>query len=82
MPTRTTTKNPTYLRLGITRVPSGLMEAGAEFLHTRGLPLGKWTGLAWVQAEKSCGGVQNTPQKGDGPGRVTYEVFQYTRYAF
>lgn len=46
----------TYLRLGITRVPSGLMEAGAEFLHTRGLPLGKWTGLAGIQAENSWRG--------------------------
>lgn len=46
-------QNMTYLRLGITLVPSGLMEAGAEFLHTRGLPLGKWTGLAWIQAGNS-----------------------------
>lgn len=45
--------NMTYLRLGITLVPSGLTEAGAEFLHTRGLPLGKWTGLACIQAENS-----------------------------
>lgn len=53
MPNREVIQNMTYLRLGITLVPSGLMEAGAEFLHTRGLPLGKWTGLACIQAENS-----------------------------
>lgn len=49
-------QNMTYLRLGITLGPSGLREAGAEFLHTRGLPLGKWTGLACMQAENSWRG--------------------------
>lgn len=53
MPTCTTIKTVTYLRLGIARAPSGLTEGGAEFLHTRGLPLEKWTGLACMYAEKS-----------------------------
>lgn len=57
-------KKVPYLRRGTTRAPSGLTAAGAEFLQTRGLPLGKWTGLAWRQAESSCRGSTENRREG------------------
>lgn len=60
----------THLRLGIARAPSGLTEGGAEFRHTRGLPLAKWTGLACMYAEKSYGHDEDKVSEGRvrGPG--------------